>query len=153
MRKLLLVVVLLGALLGCSGSPGASSPDADYLRCIDESVMPIMEKVELDMDMIDEARKPLDISGLLAPYGIWVDDTMEAKIAVLACTEPTDPLLKKARSDLLAGLDEYLSAGELATRSFRDMDMVSANLWVDKWNEGTRLIRSSRESLEEYKRK
>jgi len=120
---------------------------------MDQSVMPIIQKVELDMDMIDEAWRPLDIPALLAAYGIWVDDTMEAKIAVLGCPELSDPLLKEAGTDLLAGLGEYLIAGELATRGLRDMDMVSANMSADKWNKGARLIKSSMEVLQEYKRK
>jgi len=115
--------------------------------------MPIIQKVELDMDMIDEAWRPLEIPALLAAYGIWVDDTMEFKIAVLGCPEPSDPLLKEVRTDLPAGLGEYLIAGELATRGLREMDMVSANMAADEWNEGARLIKSCMEVLQEYKRK
>lgn len=151
MKKLLLLLV--GVLLGCSGGPGASSPDADYIGCIDESVMPIMEKVELDMDMIDEVLKERDIPGAIAMYGVWVDDSAEMKIAILACPEPSDPLLHKSREDLLASLGEYLVAGELATRGYRYMDMVSLNMSADHWNEGSRLIKSSMEALQQYKRR
>jgi len=112
--------------------------------------MPIMEKVELDMDMINEVLKERDIPGGIAMYGVWVDDSAEMKIAILACPEPSDPLLYKAREDLLAGLGEYLIAGELAAQGYRYMNMISVNMSADYWNEGTRLIKSAIGVLENY---
>lgn len=125
--------------------------DVDYVLCHVESVLPDAESMLVTMQLATAAMQEYDYAQASFWGYMWLEDLETVKESALACPLPADELLLKARSDLLAALDEMTEAANHGKRGIQLLDPDEFLNAAEHMERGQALIESSTDALNAYR--